>query len=222
MINKVYSSIEQAVKDIPDGITMLFGGFGGSGVPEKLIEAIINKGIKEITVVSNNPGNGEKGLAKMIQNGQVKKVICTFPVYPEGYVFREKFLRGEIELELVPQGTLAERLRAGGSGVEAFYTPTGVGTEIAQGKEHRNFNGVTCLLERALKADVALIRAKRADCWGNLVYNKTGRNFNPIMAMAAKTTIAEVDEVVELGGLDPEHIVTPAIFVNRVVRRGSA
>lgn len=220
MINKVFNSVDDAVKDITDGSTILLGGFGGAGVANELISGLYRQGSKNITVVSNNCGYHEIGLAKLIQDNRVAKMICSFPMMKESYIFIEKFKEGKIDLELVPQGTLAERIRAGGSGIEAFYTPTGAGTEVATDKEEREFEGRPCILEKAIKGEFALIKAKKADRWGNLVYNKSGRNFNPIMAMAGKITIAEVDEIVEIGELDPESIVTPGIFVQRVVKKG--
>lgn len=220
MINKLVNSVDEAVKDITDGSTILFGGFGGAGVADELISALSRQGAKEITAVSNNCGYYEKGLAKLIMDDRISKIICSFPLMKESYIFKDKYKEGKIELELVPQGTLAERIRAGGAGIEGFYTPTGVGTEIAAGKEEKEFDGIPCILEKAIKADFALIKAKKADRWGNLVFNKSGRNFNPIMATAAKVTIVEVDEIVELGELDPESIVTPGIFVHRIVKKG--
>ncbi len=211
--------MEEAVADITTGSTVLMGGFGGSGVPEQLISSLFYQGSNKLIGVSNNCGYFEEGLAKLIKYDRLSKIICSFPLMKESYIFIEKYMEGKIDLELVPQGTLAERIRAGGSGIEAFYTPTGAGTEIAQGKEVKEFDGITCVLEKAIKGDFAFIKAKKADRWGNLVYNKSGRNFNPIMAMAAKVTIAEVDEIVEVGELDPESIVTPGIFVQRVVKR---
>ncbi|MBM4763349.1 3-oxoacid CoA-transferase subunit A [Bacillus sp. B15-48] len=220
MINKIFNSVEDAVKDIKNDSTIMFGGFGGAGVPDELLEALYQQGATNITAVSNNCGYHDVGLAKLIKEERIKKIICSFPLMKESYNFVEKYKEGKIELELVPQGTLAERIRAGGSGIEAFYTPTGVGTEVAAGKVVQEFDGIPCVLEKAIKADYAIIRAKKADRWGNLVYNKSGRSFNPIMAMASKVTIVEVDEIVELGELDPEVIVTPGIFVNRIVKKG--
>ncbi|RFU65100.1 3-oxoacid CoA-transferase subunit A [Peribacillus glennii] len=219
MINKIYDSMDAAVADISDGSSILFGGFGGAGVAYELILALHRQGAKNISAVSNNPGYHEEGIAKLIAYDRISKLTCSFPNAKDSYVFRQKFEEGKIDLELVPQGTLAERIRAGGSGIEAFFTPTGVGTEIAAGKEEREFNGIPCILEKAIRGDYAFIKAKKADRWGNLVYNKSGRNFNPAMAMAGKITIAEVDEIVEVGELDPETIVTPGIFVQRVVKR---
>ncbi|MCM3761431.1 3-oxoacid CoA-transferase subunit A [Alkalihalobacillus oceani] len=219
MINKVIASASEAVADVDNGSTVLFGGFGGAGVPYELIYALYDQEAKNLTAVSNNPGYHEEGIAKLIAHDRIAKLLCSFPVQKDSYVFKEKYKQGKIDLELIPQGTMAERIRAGGAGIEAFYTPTGVGTEVAKGKDEKEFNGITCILEKAIKGDFAFIRAKKADRWGNLVYNKSGRNFNPVMAMAAKVTIAEVDEIVEVGELDPEAIVTPGIFVQRVVKR---
>lgn len=219
LINKIVESVDEAIKDVNDGSTILFGGFGGAGVPEELIDRLYYQGAKDIIVVSNNCGYYEEGLAKLIAEDRINKMVSSFPLMKESYIFKEKFLEGKIGLELVPQGTLAERIRAGGSGIEAFYTPTAFGTEIAEGKEVKEFNGRSCVLEKAIKGDFAFIKAKKADRWGNLIYNKSARNFNPLMAMAAKTTIAVVDEIVELGELDPEEIVTPGIFVQKVVKR---
>lgn len=219
MINKVFNSAEEAIADVWDGSTILFGGFGGAGVPYEIIYALCHHGAKGLTAVSNNPGYHEEGIAKLIANDRISKLLCSFPVQKDSYVFKEKYKQGKIDLELIPQGTLAERIRAGGAGIEAFYTPTGVGTEIAVGKDEKEFDGIPCILEKAIKGDFAFIKAKKADRWGNLVYNKSGRNFNPVMAMAGKITIAEVDEIVEVGELDPESIVTPGVFVQRVVKR---
>jgi 3-oxoadipate CoA-transferase, alpha subunit len=219
MINKVANSIEEVISTIEDGSTIMFGGFGGAGVPYELINALLNQGAKDLIAVSNNPGYHHEGIAALIENDRISKIMCSFPISKDSYVFLEKFKEKKIDLELIPQGTLAERLRAGGSGIEAFYTPTGVGTEIAEGKEERVIDGVPCVMEKAIKGDYAFVKAKKADRWGNLVYNKSGRNFNPLMAMAGKITIAEVDEIVEVGELDPECIVTPGIFVQHVVKR---
>lgn len=221
MLNKVVESPDAAVADIHDGASILIGGFGGSGVAEGLISALLRQGAKGLTLVHNNAGRGETSIAALIKHDRVEKMICTFPEDKTSYVFREKFSAGKVKLELVPQGTLAERIRAGGSGIEAFYTPTGVGTELTEGKEVRSFDDVQCVLERGLQTDFAFIRAKAADRWGNLIYNQASRNFNPIMAMAGKTAIAEVDEVVGLGSFNPEHVVTPCIFIQRVVRTAS-
>jgi 3-oxoadipate CoA-transferase alpha subunit len=221
VINKVFHSADEALADVRDGSTILFGGFGTAGVPHELIDALCRHGAKHLTAVSNNCGFNGEGLEKLFALDRIDKMICSYPFTSGTVIFGEKYEAGKVKLELVPQGTLAERLRAGGCGIEAFYTPAGYGTEIAAGKETRDFDGRPCVLETAIRGDFAFIRAKKADRWGNLVYNKSGRNFNPLMAMAGKVTIAEVDEVVELGQLDPEVIVTPGIFVQRiVVRRG--
>jgi 3-oxoadipate CoA-transferase, alpha subunit len=219
LINKVYDSMDAAVADITDDSTILFGGFGGAGVAYELILALYRQGAKNITGVSNNPGYHEEGIAKLIKHDRLSKLMCSFPNNKQSYVFIEKYNQGQIDMELIPQGTFAERIRAGGAGIEAFFTPTGAGTEVALGKEEREYNGVPCILEKAIRGDYALIKAKKADRWGNLVYNKSGRNFNPLMAMAGKIAIAEVDEIVDVGELDPETIVTPGIFVQRVVKR---
>ena len=202
---------------IPDGATIMIGGFGEAGSPIELIHALIDAGPRNLTVVSNNTGSGRVGLAALIGNGQVRKMICSYPRSTNSVVFPEVYRRGEIELELVPQGTLVERIRSGGAGIPAFYTPTAVGTVLAEGKESRFFNGTEYLLEYGLHADFALVRAERADRYGNLVYNKTARNFGPVMCTAAETAIVQVRELVELGGIDPECVVTPGVFVHRVV-----
>ena len=208
---------DAAVRGIADGATVLIGGFGRAGMPYALIDALLRHGASGLTVVNNNAGNGDTGLAALLAAGQVRKVICSFPRQSDSFVFDRLYRAGEIELELVPQGTLAERIRAGGAGIGGFYTPTGVGTALAEGKEVRTIDGRDYLLEFPIRADVALIRAHVADGMGNLVYRKTGRNFGPIMATAAELTIAEVTEVVATGALDPEAVVTPGIFVDRVV-----
>lgn len=217
MINKRVESTAAAVADISDGATVMIGGFGEAGSPIELIHALIDHGAKDLTVVSNNTGSGRVGLAALIANGQVRKMVCSYPRSANSTVFPELYRAGRIELELVPQGTLAERIRAGGAGIPAFYTPAAVGTVLAEGKESRCFGGRPYLLEHGLRADFALVKAERADRYGNLVYNKTARNFGPVMCMAATTTIVQVREVVEPGGLDPECVVTPGIFVQRVV-----
>ncbi|HEX6511508.1 MAG TPA: 3-oxoacid CoA-transferase subunit A [Chloroflexota bacterium] len=217
-MNKIYPSAAEAVADIPSGATIMIGGFGMAGVPEALTSSLAERPVKDLTIISNGAGEGDSGVVKLIRKRQVRRVIVSFPAPGKAAEFEAQLLAGEIELELVPQGTLAERIRAGGAGIAGFYTPTAVGTRLADGKETRSFGGRDYLLETALRADFALIRAHKADAWGNLVYRKTARNFNPPMATAATVTIVEVDEVVELGGLDPEAIVTPGIFVQRVVR----
>ena len=217
MIDKTYPSVAVAVADIPDGATVMIGGFGASGSPVELIHALIDHGATDLTVINNNTGNGEVGLAALIGNGQVSKMICSFPRSSQSKVFPALYREGKIELEIVPQGTLAERIRAAGAGIPAFYTPTTVGTILAEGKEQRQFNGRAYVLEPWLKADIALIKCEVADPLGNLTFNKTGRNFCPLMCMAATTTIVQAKKLVARGGIDPEHVVTPGIFVNRIV-----
>lgn len=215
-MNKVYASADAAIADIPDGATIMAGGFGLCGIPENLIDALQKKGIKNLTVISNNAGISGFGMGKLLRTRQIVKLIGTY--VGENKVLEEQALNKEIELELNPQGTLAERIRAGGAGIPAFYTPTGVGTVVAEGKEVREFGGRKFLLERGLTADFALIKAWKGDRWGNLVYRKTARNFNPMMATAAKVTIAEVEEIVDLGKLDPDCVITPGIYVSRILR----
>jgi 3-oxoadipate CoA-transferase alpha subunit len=217
MIDKRLGSVEEAVADIGDGATVLIGGFGEAGSPIELIHALIDQGARGLTVVNNNTGSGEVGLAALIKERRVAKMICSYPRTANSTVFPELYLNDEIELELVPQGTLAERIRAGGAGIPAFFTPTSVGTPLADGKEHRMFEGREFVLEHWITGDFALIKARRADRYGNLVFNKTARNFAPVMAMAGRTTVVQADEVVEAGGIDPECIVTPGIFVQRVI-----
>jgi len=218
MINKISPSVDAALKDVPDGATVMIGGFGGAGQPAELIDALIAQGARDLTIVNNNAGNGETGLAALLKTGRVRKIICSFPRQVDSQVFDALYRAGKLELELVPQGNLAERIRAAGAGVGGFFTPTGYGTDLAKGKETREIDGRMYVLEAPIHADVALIKAEAGDRWGNLVYRKTARNFGPIMAMAAKLTVASVHEVVELGELDPEHVVTPGIFVQRVVK----
>ncbi|HVL75449.1 MAG TPA: 3-oxoacid CoA-transferase subunit A [Noviherbaspirillum sp.] len=218
MIDKIYASREAALADIPDGATIMIGGFGNAGMPAALIDALIEQGARDLTIVNNNAGNGDTGLAALLKAKRVRKIICSFPRQTDSHVFDALYRAGEIELELTPQGNLAERIRAAGAGIGGFFTPTGYGTLLAEGKETRVINGRNYVLESPIHADYALIKAHRADRWGNLVYRKTARNFGPIMAMAAKYTIVQVNEVVELGALDPETIVTPGIFVQRVVQ----
>ena len=218
MLNKIFESLDKTVADIPDGATIMVGGFGDAGMPYGLLEALIRHQAKDLTLISNHAGRGEEGIAQLIRQGRVRKMICSYPTAKSAVVLSEFLRAGKIEHELVPQGSLAERIRAGGSGIEAFYTPTGYGTEIAVGKPTMTFDGIDCILERALKADYAFVRARDADRWGNLTYDQSARNFNPPMAMAGRCTIAEVDNIVELGALHPEHIITPSIFVQRVVK----
>ncbi len=216
MKQKIYPSLDAAVADIPDGARIMFGGFGGAGFPNNLIEALSRKGIKNITAISNNCGTREGELGIMFKNGQVSHVIASFPG-PHSNYFQERFANREVTCELVPQGILCERMRAAAAGLQGFYTSVGVGTEVAQGKEERVIDGKRCILEQPIHADFALIKAQKADELGNLTYRLAARNFNPIMAMAAKVTIAEVDEIVPLGSIEPENVITPAIFVQRIV-----
>ena len=218
MIDKISPSIEAALADVSDGATILVGGFGGAGVPEELVDALIAQGARDLTIVNNNAGNGEVGVAALLKAGRVRKIVCSYPRLTDGYVFETLYRAGKVELELVPQGTLSERMRAAGAGIGAFYTPTSCGTDLAKGKETRTIDGRGHVLEYPIRGDVALVKAERGDRWGNLVYRKSARNFGPTMASAAKCTIAQVYETVELGGLDPECIVTPGIFVTRVVK----
>lgn len=216
-MNVMITTPDHALSEVPDGSTVLIGGFGSVGVPYTLVEALRRTGARELTVVGNNAGNGTTGVAALLADGLVRTVICSFPRQSDSFVFDELYRAGRIELELVPQGTLAEQLRAAGAGIGAFYSPTGVGTRLAQGKESRLIDGRKHLLQHPIRGDVALVRAHRADAMGNVVYRKTARNFGPIMAAAAALTIVEVDEVVPVGTLDPEAIVTPSIYVDRVV-----
>lgn len=220
MIDKVVADVATAVTGIPDGATVMIGGFGRAGQPVELIDALIAQGAGDLTIVNNNAGNGDIGLAALLANRRVRKIICSFPRQVDSWVFDGLYRAGEIELELVPQGNLAERIRAAGAGIGAFFSPTGVGTELAEGKEHRTIGGREYVLEYPIAADVALVSALKADRWGNLVYRETARNFGPLMAAAAQTSIVQVDEVVPLGALDPEAVVTPGIFVDRVVAVG--
>jgi 3-oxoacid CoA-transferase subunit A len=212
---KIVDSISEAIEDIKDGTTLIVGGFGLSGIPEKTIIAIRDKGVKDLTVVSNNCGVDDWGLGLLLANKQIKKMVASY--VGENKIFERQFLSGELEVELVPQGTLAERIRAGGAGIPGFYTATGVGTPIAEGKEHKQFNGRTYILEQGIVGDFALVKAWKADPLGNLVYRKTARNFNPLAAMSGKVTIAEVEEIVEVGELDPDAIHTPGVYVQRVL-----
>ena len=217
MINKISASIAEALSGIQDGATVLIGGFGTAGIPNELIDGLIEQGARDLTVVNNNAGNGDTGLAALLKTGRVRKIICSFPRQADSWVFDELYRTGKIELELVPQGNLAERIRAAGAGIGGFFTPTGYGTALAKGKETRIIEGRGQVLEYPIHADFALIKAERGDRWGNLSYRMTARNFGPIMAMAAKTTVASIHELVELGGMDPESVITPGIFVQRVV-----
>ena len=217
MIDKRVASLCEAVADVKDGSTVLVSGFGGAGSPIDLLHALLDQGARDLTLVSNNAGNGHIGMAALIEAGRVAKIVCSFPRSSQSHVFTAAYRAGKIELEVVPQGTLAERIRCGGAGIPAFFTPTSAGTPLEEGKEIREFDGQRCVLEPAIKADVALVKAKAADRWGNLVYNKSARNFGPIMCTAAKCAIVQVREFVELGQLDAEHIVTPGIYVDRAV-----
>lgn len=216
MINKIVPNLDAALDGVNDGATILVGGFGEIGTPNRLLGALLERGTKDLTIVTNNAGVGEAGLAALLRQGRVRKIVCSYPRSAGSIWFEEVYAKGELELELVPQGTLSERIRAGGAGIGGFYTRTAVGTQLAEGKETRVIDGETYLLEYPIKADIALIRAHSADRWGNLVYHASARNFGPVMAQGAKLTIAEVVRVVPLGDLDPEHIVTPGIFVDRV------
>lgn len=218
MIDKVAASVEEALAGIADGATVMVGGFGTAGIPDELVDGLIAQGARDLTVVNNNAGNGDHGLAALLKAGRVRKIVCSFPRQADSWVFDELYRSGRIELELVPQGNLAERIRAAGAGIGAFFTPTGYGTELAKGKETREIGGRPYVLEYPIHGDVALIRAEQGDRWGNLTYRKAARNFGPVMASACKRTIASVHEVVELGALDPEQVVTPGIFVSRIVQ----
>jgi 3-oxoadipate CoA-transferase alpha subunit len=221
MIDKTYESLQRAVADVHDGATVMIGGFGNAGMPAQLIDALIAQGARELTIVNNNAGNGDTGLAALLAAKRVRKIICSFPRQSDSHHFDALYRAGEIELELTPQGNLAERIRAAGAGIGGFFTPTGYGTLLAEGKETRLIDGRHYVLEAPIHADFALIKALKGDRWGNLVYRKTARNFGPIMAMAAKVAIAQVSEIVGLGELDPENIVTPGIFVQRVVKEAA-
>jgi 3-oxoacid CoA-transferase subunit A len=214
-MNKVVSSADEAVRDVQDGATLMVGGFGLCGIPQDLINALVRKGVKDLTTISNNAGVDEWGLGKLLSAGQIKKHIGSY--VGENKLFEQMVLNGKVQLELNPQGTLAERIRAAGAGIPAFFTPTGAGTVVAEGKEVREFNGRPHVMERALQADFALVKAWKADRWGNLVFHKTARNFNPVMATAARVTIAEVDEIVETGQLEPDGVHVPSVYVKRIV-----
>lgn len=218
MIDKLRTSVLEALADIHDGATVMIGGFGGAGQPAELIEGLIAHGARDLVIVNNNAGNGDTGLAALLKNGQVRKIICSFPRQADSHVFDGLYRAGKLELELVPQGNLAERIRAAGAGIGGFFTPTGYGTDLAKGKETREIDGRMYVFESPIHADFALIKAEQGDRWGNLTYRKTARNFGPIMAMAAKVSIASVHEVLELGAIDPEHVITPGLFVQRIVQ----
>ncbi len=221
MIDKTVATIEDAVAGIQDGATLMVSGFGEAGAPVELMEAVIEQGARNLTIVSNNAGEAYHGLAKLVNERRVAKVICSFPTAAKKAVIKDLYAAGEIELEIVPQGTLSERIRAGGAGIGGFYTPTSFGTKLAEGKETRQFDGQDYVLEFPLFADFAIVKAYQADRWGNLTYDKSARNFGPSMAMAGETTVVQVSEIVELGELDPERVVTPGIFVDRVVKLDS-
>jgi len=223
VINKIVRDMAAAMEGVRDGSTVLIGGFGAAGQPDDLIEGLIEQGARDLTAVANNAGSGRTGLARLMELGRVRKIICSFPRSAGSVVFEELYKAGKLELEIVPQGTLAERMRAAGAGVPAFFTPTAAGTKLAQGKEVREFDGRPHVMEMALHGDVALVEAWEADRWGNLTFRRSGRNFNPVMAMAAKLTIVQAQNIVELGAIEGERVVTPGIFVNRVVnvRRGA-
>ena len=218
MINKIADSVAQALSGVKDGATVLIGGFGTAGIPNELIDGLIAQGARDLTVVNNNAGNGDVGLAALLATGRVRKIICSFPRQVDSQVFDGLYRSGKLELELVPQGNLAERLRAAGAGIGAFFCPTAYGTELAAGKETREINGKHYVLEYPIHGDVALIKAEQGDRWGNLNFRMSARNFGPVMAMAARHTVATVHDIVELGQLDPESIVTPGIFVSQIVR----
>ena len=217
MINKIVQSIAEALSGVRDGATVMMGGFGSVGQPDELIEGLVEQGARDLTVIANNAGAGKVGLAKLMEMGRVRKIICSFPRSAGSTVFEEMYRAGKLELEIVPQGTLAERMRAAGAGIPAFFTPTAAGTKLAQGKEERVFNGRAHVLEAALPADVALVEAWEADRWGNLTFRESGRNFNPVMAMAAALTVAQASHLRDLGEIAPDNVHTPGIFVNRVV-----
>ena len=218
MIDKTVATCAEAVADVPDGATVMIGGFGTAGLPNELTEALLAQGARGLTIVNNNAGNGDHGLAALIGAGRVRKIICSFPRQVDSWHFDRAYRAGRIELELVPQGNLAERIRAAGAGIGGFFTPTGYGTVLAEGKEVRELDGRLQVFERPIHADYAFIKAERGDRWGNLTYRKTARNFGPVMAMAARVTVATVHELVPLGALDPEAMVTPGVYVQRVVR----
>jgi 3-oxoadipate CoA-transferase alpha subunit len=218
MINKIAATTREAIGAVADGATVLLGGFGTAGMPDELTEALVEVGARDLTLVSNNAGNGETGIAALLKAGLVRKIICSFPRSADSYVFDELYRAGKVELELVPQGNLAERIRAAGAGIGAFFCPTGYGTELAGDRETRVINGKPYVLEFPIHADLALIKAEQGDRWGNLTYRKAARNFGPVMAMAAQKTVATVHEIVELGAMDPETIVTPGVFVSQIVQ----
>ncbi|GAC1390095.1 MAG: 3-oxoacid CoA-transferase subunit A [Variovorax sp.] len=218
MIDKIAASVAEALAGVQDGATVLIGGFGTAGIPNELIDGLIAQGARDLTVVNNNAGNGDTGLAALLKTGRVRKIVCSFPRQTDSHVFDALYRSGKIELELVPQGNLAERIRAAGAGIGAFFCPTGFGTELAKGKETREIDGRQYVLEHPIHGDVALIKAERGDRWGNLTFRKAARNFGPVMAMGARRTIASVHEIAGLGELEPEAVVTPGIFVSKIVK----
>lgn len=220
MIDKLAASLEEAIAGIKDGATILVGGFGDTGTPFELLHAVLDAGVRDLTIVANNAGNGYVGIAALLNADRVRKIVCSYPRTSDCVVIDKKFKEGKVEIELTPQGTLVERMRCAGAGLSGFYTPTGAGTPLAEGKEERNIDGVDCVLEKPLRGDIALIKAAYGDRWGNLVYSKTARNFSPIMATAADLTVVQVNRIAGLGELDPERIGTPGIFVDRVVEAG--
>lgn len=224
MIDKTVACVADALAGMFDGATVMVSGFGLAGQPRELIEGLLEQGVKDLVIISNNAGNGDVGLAALLKEGRVRKVVCSFPRQADSWVFDDLYRASKIELELVPQGDLAERIRAAGAGIPAFYSPTAYGTRLAEGAEVRQFNGVYTVMKTALYADFALVRAHQSDTWGNLLYRKTARNFGPVMLSAAGTGVVQVDEVVQVGDLNPEAVVTPGIFVDRIlpVARGSA
>lgn len=220
MIDKQVRDFDAALDGLTDGATVMVSGFGAAGAPHDLMEAVLDRGIGDLVVISNNAGEGERGLARLMKERRIRKVICSFPTSSNAEVVKELYAAGKIELEIVPQGTLSERIRAAGAGIGGFYTPTSVGTPLTEGKESRTIDGVDYVLETPLHADFAFVKGRLADRWGNLTYNKSARNFGPSMAMAGAITVAQVDQVVVLGAIDPEHVVTPGIFVDRVIEIG--
>lgn len=218
MINKIANSVADALADVKDGSTVMIGGFGTAGIPNELIDGLIAQGARDLTVVNNNAGNGDSGLAALLNTGRVRKIICSFPRQADSYVFDALYRSGKLELELVPQGNLSERIRAAGAGIGAFFTPTGAGTELARGKEARVINGKNYVLELPIHGDVALIKAEQGDRWGNLTYRMAARNFGPVMAAACTKTVATVHEIAALGEINPEHVITPGIYVHQIVK----
>lgn len=217
MIDKTFATVAAALADVHEGATIMIGGFGGAGMPVALVDGLIEQGARDLTIIANNAGNGETGIAALLRAGRVRKVVCSFPRQVDSYVFDALYRSGRVELELVPQGNLAERIRAAGAGIGGFFTRIGFGTELAKGKEVREIDGEMYVYETPIRADFALIKAELGDRWGNLTYRKSSRNFGPLMAMAATTAIASVHEIVPLGDINPEHVITPGIFVQRVV-----